>query len=134
MASPTLGLPSLALSPAVLKVKVPRAAKCLPCHFLQPLQIDDDFCGQDFNQPLGGTVTIEGTPLFVDKDDGLTAVAAYDYQGRTVVFAGTRSGRIRKVRPVWAWRGHPWVVCVCVYRSHPKEKSRFSLTGTWVCA
>lgn len=63
----------------------------------QPLQIDDDFCGQDFNQPLGGTVTIEGTPLFVDKDDGLTAVAAYDYRGRTVVFVGTRSGRIRKV-------------------------------------
>lgn len=67
--------------------------------FPQPLQIDDDFCGQDFNQPLGGTITIEGRPLFVDKDDGLTAVAAYDYQGRTVVFAGTRSGRIRKVRP-----------------------------------
>ncbi|KAF5920947.1 hypothetical protein HPG69_006242 [Diceros bicornis minor] len=63
-----------------------------------PLQIDDDFCGQDFNQPLGGTVTIEGRPLFVDKDDGLTAVAAYDYRGRTVVFAGTRSGRVRKVR------------------------------------
>uniref|UniRef100_A0A8C9KEW4 Plexin-A1 n=1 Tax=Panthera tigris altaica TaxID=74533 RepID=A0A8C9KEW4_PANTA len=62
-----------------------------------PLQIDDDFCGQDFNQPLGGTVTIEGTPLFVDKDDGLTAVAAYDYRGRTVVFTGTRSGRIRKI-------------------------------------
>uniref|UniRef100_A0A8B9YSZ9 Plexin-A1 n=1 Tax=Bos mutus grunniens TaxID=30521 RepID=A0A8B9YSZ9_BOSMU len=62
-----------------------------------PLQIDDDFCGQDFNQPLGGTVTIEGTPLFVDKDDGLTAVAAYDYRGRTVVFVGTRSGRIRKI-------------------------------------
>ncbi|MBV94787.1 Plexin-A1, partial [Eschrichtius robustus] len=61
-----------------------------------PLQIDDDFCGQDFNQPLGGTVTIEGTPLFVDKDDGLTAVAAYDYRGRTVVFVGTRSGRVRK--------------------------------------
>lgn len=68
-----------------------------PRLLLQPLQIDDDFCGQDFNQPLGGTVTIEGTPLFVDKDDGLTAVAAYDYRGRTVVFVGTRSGRIRKV-------------------------------------
>uniref|UniRef100_A0A7N4PHP9 Plexin-A1 n=1 Tax=Sarcophilus harrisii TaxID=9305 RepID=A0A7N4PHP9_SARHA len=62
-----------------------------------PLQIDDDFCGQDFNQPLGGTVTIEGTPLFVDKEDGMTSVAAYDYQGHTVVFAGTRSGRIKKV-------------------------------------
>lgn len=38
----------------------------------------------------------------MDKDDGLTAVAAYDYRGRTVVFTGTRSGRIRKVR---AWDG-----------------------------
>lgn len=63
----------------------------------QPLQIDDNFCGQDFNQPLGGTVTIEGTPLFVDKEDGMTSVAAYDYRGQTVVFAGTRSGKIKKV-------------------------------------
>lgn len=37
--------------------------------------------------------------MFVDKEDGLTAVAAYDYRGHTVVFTGTRSGRIRKVRP-----------------------------------
>lgn len=65
--------------------------------FQQPLQIDDNFCGQDFNQPLGGTVTIEGTPLFVDKEDGMTSVAAYDYRGQTVVFAGTRSGKIKKV-------------------------------------
>lgn len=36
-------------------------------------------------------------PLFVDREDGLSAVAAYAYRGRTVVFAGTRSGRIRKV-------------------------------------
>ncbi|XP_069822831.1 plexin-A1 isoform X2 [Dendropsophus ebraccatus] len=62
-----------------------------------PLQIDDNFCGQDFNQPLGGTVTIEGTPLFVDKEDGMTSVAAYDYRGHTVVFAGTRSGRMKKI-------------------------------------
>ncbi|XP_074862058.1 plexin-A1 isoform X1 [Carettochelys insculpta] len=62
-----------------------------------PLQIDDNFCGQDFNQPLGGTVTIEGTALFVDKEDGMTSVAAYDYRGHTVVFAGTRSGRIKKI-------------------------------------
>lgn len=62
-----------------------------------PLQIDDNFCGQDFNQPLGGTVTIEGTPLFVDKEDGMTSVAAYDYRGHTVVFTGTRSGRMKKI-------------------------------------
>uniref|UniRef100_A0A674DJ37 Plexin-A1 n=2 Tax=Salmo trutta TaxID=8032 RepID=A0A674DJ37_SALTR len=72
-----------------------------------PLQIDDNFCGQDFNQPLGGTSTIEGLPLFVDKDDGMTSVAAYEYRGHTVAFAGTRSGRIKKV-------GHWWILCVCV--------------------
>lgn len=68
---------------------------CLFC--LQPLQIDDNFCGQDFNQPLGGTSTIEGTPLFIDKDDGMTSVAAYDYRGNTVAFVGTRNGKLKKV-------------------------------------
>lgn len=70
--------------------------KELPC-INSPLQIDDNFCGQDFNQPLGGTKTIEGTPLFIDKDDGMTSVAAYDYRGNTVVFAGTRNGRMKKI-------------------------------------
>uniref|UniRef100_A0A8C2EAZ5 Plexin A1a n=1 Tax=Cyprinus carpio TaxID=7962 RepID=A0A8C2EAZ5_CYPCA len=63
-----------------------------------PLQIDDNFCGQDFNQPLGGTITIEGIPLFLDKDDGMTSVAAYDYHGHTVAFTGTRSGRMKKIK------------------------------------
>ncbi|XP_030634053.1 plexin-A1-like [Chanos chanos] len=62
-----------------------------------PLQIDDNFCGQDFNQPLGGTSTIEGIPLYVDKDDGMTSVAAYDYRGNTVAFTGTRNGRMKKI-------------------------------------
>ncbi|XP_072305637.1 plexin-A1 isoform X1 [Eucyclogobius newberryi] len=62
-----------------------------------PLQIDDNFCGQDFNQPLGGTSAIEGIPLYVDKEDGMTSIAAYDYRGHTVAFTGTRSGRIRKL-------------------------------------
>lgn len=61
------------------------------------MQIDDNFCGQDFNQPLGGTTAIEGIPLYVDKDDGMTSVAAYDYRGNTVAFTGTRSGRMKKV-------------------------------------
>uniref|UniRef100_A0A8C7TYG1 Plexin-A1 n=1 Tax=Oncorhynchus mykiss TaxID=8022 RepID=A0A8C7TYG1_ONCMY len=69
-----------------------------------PLQIDDNFCGQDFNQPLGGTSTIEGLPLFVDKDDGMTSVAAYEYHGHTVAFTGTRSGRIKKESRV-RWDG-----------------------------
>ncbi|XP_051562338.1 plexin-A1-like [Myxocyprinus asiaticus] len=62
-----------------------------------PLQIDDTFCGQDFNQPLGGESTIEGIPLFLDKDDGMTSVAAYDYHDNTVVFTGTRNGRLNKI-------------------------------------
>ncbi|KAL7859458.1 hypothetical protein SRHO_G00146050 [Serrasalmus rhombeus] len=62
-----------------------------------PLQIDDNFCGQDFNQPLGGTTTIEGIPLFLDKEDGITSVVAYDYRGHTVTFVGTHSGRVKKV-------------------------------------
>ncbi|TNN52684.1 Plexin-A1 [Liparis tanakae] len=62
----------------------------------QPLQIDDNFCGQDFNQPLGGTTAIEGVPLYVDKDDGMTSVTAYDYRGHTVAFTGTRGGRMKK--------------------------------------
>ncbi|XP_051915637.1 plexin-A1-like isoform X1 [Hippocampus zosterae] len=62
-----------------------------------PLQIDDNFCGHDFNQPLGGTTTIEGIPLYVDKDDGMTSVAAYDYRGNTVAFMGTRGGRMKKI-------------------------------------
>lgn len=62
----------------------------------------------------------------MDKEDGLTAVAAYDYQGRTVVFAGTRSGRIRKVRPVWAWKGHPPDgVFVCVQVPSKRKKPDF---------
>uniref|UniRef100_A0A8C2WEC3 Plexin-A1 n=1 Tax=Cyclopterus lumpus TaxID=8103 RepID=A0A8C2WEC3_CYCLU len=62
-----------------------------------PLQIDDNFCGQDFNQPLGGTTAIEGIPLYVDKDDGMTSVTAYDYRGHTVAFTGTRGGRMKKI-------------------------------------
>lgn len=41
----------------------------------------------------------------MDKDDGMTSVAAYNYHGHTVAFTGTRGGRIRKVgifSCVWA--------------------------------
>eukprot|EP00075_Anas_platyrhynchos_P034582 XP_027323835.1 plexin-A1 isoform X4 [Anas platyrhynchos] len=78
-----------------------------------PLQIDDNFCGQDFNQPLGGTVTIEGTPLFVDKEDGMTSVAAYDYRGQTVVFAGTRSGKIKKRGAAYGKRKNQREIVAC---------------------
>lgn len=36
----------------------------------------------------------------------MTSVAAYDYRGQTVVFAGTRSGKIKKVgKPSVMWMG-----------------------------
>lgn len=71
------------------------------------MQIDDNFCGHDFNQPLGGTTTIEGIPLYVDKDDGMTSVAAYDYRGNTVAFMGTRGGRMKKVSPGYIQSSFP---------------------------
>ncbi|XP_051985541.1 plexin-A1-like [Xyrauchen texanus] len=68
--------------------------KELPC-INSPVEIKDTFCGLDFNQPLGSKSTIEGIPLFLDND-GMTSVAAYDYHGNTVVFTGTRNGRLNK--------------------------------------
>uniref|UniRef100_A0A8C1ZC14 Plexin A3 n=1 Tax=Cyprinus carpio TaxID=7962 RepID=A0A8C1ZC14_CYPCA len=60
--------------------------------------IGDDFCGLVLNQPLGGLRVIEGTPLFDDRTDGMASVAAYTYGGHSVVFVGTRSGHLKKIR------------------------------------
>ncbi|CDQ83425.1 unnamed protein product [Oncorhynchus mykiss] len=71
--------------------------KELPC-INTPKQIGDDFCGLVLNQPLGGLRVIEGTPLYDDGVDGMGAVTAYTYGDHSVVFVGTRSGRLKKVR------------------------------------
>ncbi|MGH0142474.1 UNVERIFIED_CONTAM: hypothetical protein FKN15_013408 [Acipenser sinensis] len=71
--------------------------KELPC-INTPMQIDDNFCGLVLNQPLGGLRVIEGTPLFEDRMDGMAAVAAYTYGEHSVVFVGTRSGHLKKIR------------------------------------
>ncbi|XP_028669224.1 LOW QUALITY PROTEIN: plexin A3 [Erpetoichthys calabaricus] len=71
--------------------------KELPC-INTPMQIDDNFCGLVLNQPLGGLRVIEGTPLFEDRSDGMAAVAAYTYGEHSVVFVGTRSGHLKKIR------------------------------------
>uniref|UniRef100_A0A8C1Z9T3 Plexin A3 n=1 Tax=Cyprinus carpio TaxID=7962 RepID=A0A8C1Z9T3_CYPCA len=63
-----------------------------------PKQIGDDFCGLVLNQPLGGLRVIEGNPLFDDRTDGMASVAAYTYGDHSVVFVGTRSGHLKKVR------------------------------------
>ncbi|KAM6976873.1 plexin A3-like [Aplochiton taeniatus] len=71
--------------------------KELPC-INTPKQIGDNFCGLVLNQPLGGLRVIEGMPLYDDRTDGMGAVAAYTYGEHTVVFVGTRSGHLKKIR------------------------------------
>uniref|UniRef100_A0A8C9VS73 Plexin-A3 n=1 Tax=Scleropages formosus TaxID=113540 RepID=A0A8C9VS73_SCLFO len=68
------------------------------CLSFQPKQIGDDFCGLVLNQPLGGLRVIEGTPLFDERMDGMASVAAYTYGDHSVVFVGTRSGHLKKIR------------------------------------
>uniref|UniRef100_A0A8C5U2S9 Sema domain-containing protein n=1 Tax=Malurus cyaneus samueli TaxID=2593467 RepID=A0A8C5U2S9_9PASS len=63
-----------------------------------PVPIDDNFCGLDINQPLGGSVPVDGVTLFTSSRDRMTSVASYVYNGYSVVFVGTKSGRLKKIR------------------------------------
>ncbi|XP_007955377.1 plexin-A3 [Orycteropus afer afer] len=71
--------------------------KELPC-INTPMQINGNFCGLVLNQPLGGLHVIEGLPLLADGTEGMASVAAYTYHQHSVVFIGTRSGNLKKVR------------------------------------
>ncbi|KAF4018708.1 hypothetical protein G4228_010028 [Cervus hanglu yarkandensis] len=63
-----------------------------------PVPIDDNFCGLDINQPLGGSVPVEGLTLYTTSRDRMTSVASYVYNGYSVVFVGTKSGKLKKIR------------------------------------
>ncbi|XP_062322852.1 plexin-A2-like [Osmerus eperlanus] len=63
-----------------------------------PVPIDDHFCGLDINQPLGGSQLVSGLTVFTETRDRLTSVSSYTYNGYSVAFLGTRSGRLKKVR------------------------------------
>uniref|UniRef100_A0A8C7ZCH0 Plexin-A2 n=1 Tax=Oryzias sinensis TaxID=183150 RepID=A0A8C7ZCH0_9TELE len=63
-----------------------------------PVPIDDHFCGLDINQPLGGSQLVSGRTVFTESRDRLTSVTSYIYNGHSVVFLGSRSGRIKKIR------------------------------------
>ncbi|XP_066526275.1 plexin-A2-like [Hoplias malabaricus] len=63
-----------------------------------PVPIDDNFCGLDINQPLGGSELVSGRVVYVETDERLTAVSSYVYNGHCIAFLGTRSGNLRKVR------------------------------------
>ncbi|KAG8447285.1 hypothetical protein GDO86_014668 [Hymenochirus boettgeri] len=62
------------------------------------MRIHDSFCGLVLNQPIGGLQVIEGIPLLEEKVDGMASVAAYSYNGHSVVFVGTRAGTLKKIR------------------------------------
>ncbi|XP_048212916.1 plexin-A2 [Perognathus longimembris pacificus] len=63
-----------------------------------PVPIDDNFCGLDINQPLGGSTPVEGLTLYTTSKDRMTSVASYVYNGYSVVFVGTKSGKLKKIR------------------------------------
>uniref|UniRef100_A0A671YKQ6 Plexin-A2 n=1 Tax=Sparus aurata TaxID=8175 RepID=A0A671YKQ6_SPAAU len=63
-----------------------------------PVPIDDHFCGLDINQPLGGSQLVSGQTVYTENRDRLTSVTSYVYNGHSVVFLGTKSGRLKKIR------------------------------------
>nr|XP_014347985.1 PREDICTED: plexin-A2 isoform X2 [Latimeria chalumnae] len=71
--------------------------KDVPCT-KAPVPIDDNFCGLDINQPLGGLALVEGVTLLTESRDRMTSVASYVYNGYCVAFVGTKNGRIKKIR------------------------------------
>ncbi|KAM6108358.1 plexin-A2 [Pterocles gutturalis] len=63
-----------------------------------PVPIDDNFCGLDINQPLGGSTPVDGVMLFTSSRDRMTSVASYVYNDYSVVFVGTKTGKVKKIR------------------------------------
>ncbi|XP_043933071.1 plexin-A2 [Protopterus annectens] len=63
-----------------------------------PVPIDDNFCGLDINQPLGGSTLVEGVTLYTESRDRMTSVASYVYDGYCVAFVGTKTGKLKKIR------------------------------------
>ncbi|KAF1461155.1 Plexin-A2, partial [Pygoscelis antarcticus] len=63
-----------------------------------PVPIDDNFCGLDINQPLGGSTPVDGVTLFTSSRDRMTSVASYIYNSYSVVFVGTKTGKLKKIR------------------------------------
>uniref|UniRef100_A0A4W3IM62 Plexin A4 n=2 Tax=Callorhinchus milii TaxID=7868 RepID=A0A4W3IM62_CALMI len=64
----------------------------------QPVPIDDRFCGLDINAPLGGSTLMQGIPVFSEEHDRMTSVISYVYNEHSLVFAGTKSGKLKKIR------------------------------------
>ncbi|XP_072097591.1 plexin-A4 isoform X3 [Mobula birostris] len=63
-----------------------------------PVPIDDNFCGLDINAPLGGSTLLQGIPLFSEDRDRMSSVISYVYNNHSLVFVGTKSGKLKKIR------------------------------------
>lgn len=61
------------------------------------MQIKEDFCGLDVNQPLGTTNPIETEPAISFDNVLLTSVAATTTNDYSVAFLGTSDGHVKKV-------------------------------------
>uniref|UniRef100_A0A8C7Z3Z0 Plexin A4 n=1 Tax=Oryzias sinensis TaxID=183150 RepID=A0A8C7Z3Z0_9TELE len=79
--------------------------KDIPCSSAL-LTIDDDFCGLDMNAPLGVSEMVRGKPVFSDATDKMTSVIAYVYKNHSLVFVGTKTGKIKKIRVDGSSRAH----------------------------
>lgn len=71
------------------------------------MQINEDFCGMDVNQPLGGINPIETEPAITYDNVLLTSVAAAPTHEYTVGFLGTSAGHLKKVTY--------WKLCQLLY-------------------
>lgn len=89
----------------------------------QLLTIDDDFCGLDMNAPLGVSEMVRGKPLYTDAFDKMTSVIAYVYKNHSLVFVGTKSGQLKKVRN----GNFGWIV----QTDEMKEGVLFHCVGMW---
>ena len=66
---------------------------------VQGIAINSSYCGEaEQNGPLVGTIPLESSARIVFHGTRLTAVALTDVDDQTVVFLGTSSGHLKKVR------------------------------------
>ncbi|XP_054639269.1 plexin-A2-like isoform X2 [Dunckerocampus dactyliophorus] len=99
-----------------------------------PVPIDDHFCGLDINQPLGGSQLVAGRTVYMESRDRLTSVISYSYNGHSVVFMGTRNGRLKKIRVDGSLDGGVLYETVTVVKDNSPilRDMAFSLDKNWL--
>lgn len=67
-----------------------------PCMQTQ-VQITDDFCGMDVNNPINGMIPVQASPVIEYRNTSLTAIAASPTDDFTVAFIGTSNGQLKRL-------------------------------------